>query len=123
MKWLALLGATAVTAGVIVAFSASGSDSSASKESAGVGQVRAGSVASLAQCNDWVAGTEEQRLATVDDIDAQLNQSGADGPTPDLPSDEAYALFERACAEDYAAGFRLYKLYARAGAFSTLLEE
>nr|MBA2522429.1 hypothetical protein [Solirubrobacterales bacterium] len=88
-----------------------------------VGQVRAGSVASLAQCSDWVEGTEEERAATIDDIRAQLNQAGADGPTPDLPSDEAYALFERACANDYAAGFRLYKLYARAGAFSTLLEK
>lgn len=88
----------------------------------GVGQVRAGSFAPLAQCSDWNAGTEEEKLATVDDIQAQLNQAGADGPTPDLPDDEAYDLFERACAKNYAAGFRLYKLYARAAAFAPLTE-
>lgn len=88
----------------------------------GVGQERAGSVAALAQCSDWREGTEEERRATVADIQAQLNQAGADGPTPDLPEDEAYDLFERACANDYAAGFRLYKVYARAAAFSRLGE-
>ncbi len=92
------------------------------REVVGVGQERAGSVASLAQCSDWNEGTEEEKLATVTDIRAQLNQAGADGPTPSLPEQEAYDLFERACANDYAAGFRLYKVYARAAAFSSLSE-
>lgn len=97
-------------------------DAQADGEATGVGQVRAGSVASLAQCSDWNAGSEEERFATVADIREQLNQAGADGPTPDLPDEQAYALFERACANDFAAGFRLYKVYARGAAFSRLTE-
>lgn len=84
----------------------------------GVGQERAGSVAALVQCSDWNVGSEDERWATITDIRAQLNQAGADGPTPDLPDGEAYDLFERACANDFAAGFRLYKVYARGAAFS-----
>lgn len=86
----------------------------------GVGQVRAGSVAQLAQCSDWKAGSEDERLATIADIRNQVNQAGADGPTPDLSDDAAYALFERACSNDYALGFRLYKLYLRAASFGSL---
>ena len=85
----------------------------------GVGQVRAGSVASLAQCSDWVEGSEPERIATVHDIRAQLNQAGSSGPTPDLSDQEAYDLFQRACANNFATGFRLYKLYARAAAFQS----
>jgi hypothetical protein len=94
----------------------------ATAEASGVGKPIAGSVAPLAQCSDWNEGTREERLATIADIRAQLNQAGADGPTPDLPDDEAYALLERACANDFATGFRLYKLYARGAAFSHLAE-
>lgn len=86
----------------------------------GVGQVRAGSVASLAQCSDWNAGSEEERLATIADIRNQVNQTGADGPTPDLSDAAATTLFDRACANDYALGFRLYKLYLRAASFGSL---
>ena len=67
-------------------------------------------------------GHREERLATIADIRAQLNQAGADGPTPDLPDDEAYALLERACANDFAEGFSLYKVYARGAAFSLATE-
>ncbi len=97
-----------------------GEDGSGGGDAAGVGQARAGSVASLAQCSDWNEGSEEERLATVTDIRAQLNQAGADGPTPDLPDEQAYDLLQRACANDFAAGFRLYKIYARGAAFSRL---
>lgn len=102
------------------ALSACGGTASGDEAVSGVGQERAGSVAALAQCSDWNAGSEAERQATIADIQAQLNQSGADGPTPSLPVDEAYALFERACANEYAAGFRLYKVYARGAAFSRL---
>jgi hypothetical protein len=114
------VGALAVAALVL---GACGNDTPApSDQATGVGQVRAGSVASLAQCSDWNVGTEEERLVTIADIRAQLNQAGADGPTPDLPDAEAYSLFERACSNEYAAGFRLYKIYARAAAFAPLAE-
>lgn len=89
-------------------------------ETQGVGAVRGGSVAPLAQCTDWNAGEEDAKMATIADIRAQVNQAGADGPTPDLPDDEAYDLFESVCANDYAAGFRLYKVYIRAAGFAPL---
>ena len=86
----------------------------------GVGSIRAGSVAQLAQCSDWNDGTRAERLATIADIRAQVNQAGADGPTPDLTDDDAYALFQRACSNEFAVGFRLYKLYLRAASFGAL---
>ena len=87
----------------------------------GVGMVRAGSSAALAQCSDWLVATDEQKQQTVDDIYNQLNQAGADGPTPDIPDDaDAHEFFDRACANDYAGGFRLYKIYARSAAFSNI---
>lgn len=116
---LAPVAATLVAA----ALAGCGDDAQADREVTGVGQPIAGSVAPLAQCRDWEAGDEEEKLATIADIRAQLNQPGADGPTPDLTDREAYDLFERACANDYASGFRLYKIYARGAAFSSRLGE
>lgn len=123
MKLLAAIAVAAVAAVALIVAVAGGSEGADPPEEAvGVGQVRAGSVAPLAQCSDWVEGTVEEREATVDDIQAQLNQPGADGPTPDLPDEKAYEVFEAACGQDYAVGFRLYKLYARAAAFGTIVE-
>lgn len=85
-----------------------------------VGPVRAGSIAQLAQCSDWNEGTREQRLVTIGDIRNQLNQTGADGPTPDLSDEDAYSAIQNFCRQDFAVGFRLYKLYARAAAFAPL---
>lgn len=113
---------SSLLAAAAVALTACGEAASGDEPISGVGQERAGSVAALAQCSDWNAGSEEERLATIADIQAQLNQAGADGPTPDLLNDEAYDLFERACANEFAAGFRLYKVYARGAAFSRLGE-
>jgi hypothetical protein len=116
-------GARAGLAACAVALVACGQvDTPTETKPIGVGEYRAGSYAPLAQCSDWNEGTEEEKLATVADIRAQLNQAGADGPTPSLPENEAFDLFERACANDYATGFRLYKVYARAAAFSSLAE-
>lgn len=117
---LATLLAVALGVGACGGESEAAGGATSAPEATGVGQVRAGSVASLAQCSDWNAGSEAERLATIADIRGQVNQAGADGPTPDLNDDDASALFERACANDYAAGFRLYKLYLRAASFSAL---
>ena len=114
---LAVVTAVAVA---IAAFGTGGSEGSESPSVAemGVGQYRAGSVAALAQCEDWIGGTDEQKQVTLDDIQNQMNQAGADGPTPDLPDDEAIAILDNTCSQSYAAGFRLYKIYARSAAFA-----
>ncbi len=46
----------------------------------------------------------EARLGSLQDTTTRI---------PALPDDRAYAVFENACADRFAAGFRLYKLYAR----------
>ena len=86
----------------------------------GVGELRAGSVAPLAQCRDWRAGSVEQRRATIQDIRRQINLQDTPTRIPELSDRRAYAVFQQACAEQFAAGFRLYKIYARAAAFQSL---
>lgn len=83
---------------------------------------RVGSVAPFAQCRDWSAGSVEERFATIEDIGQQLSSEGAAADSPPIPDDEAYEVLERACANEFAAGFRLYKLYARAAAFRDIAE-
>lgn len=85
-----------------------------------VGEMTAGSVASLAECRDWTGADTGERLATIADIRSQMNleDSGIDAPA--LTDEEAGELFDGACAPSYAAGFRLYKLYARGVGFVEL---
>jgi hypothetical protein len=81
---------------------------------------RAGSSAQLAQCSDWNEGTEAQREVTVEDVRLALNQAHSGGPTPSMSVQRTYDVFESACSNSYAAGFRLYKIYAHAAAFGNL---
>jgi hypothetical protein len=69
----------------------------------------------LADCSDWNEATEEARLRTI----RQIRQFAA-GPVPSaggggavIANDAAAQLFETTCANDYARGFKLYKLYSR----------
>lgn len=87
----------------------------------GVGRVRVGSVAPLAQCRDWLAGDEAERLATIEDIRAQINTGDPGVQNATLTDEQAYGVFDGACRHDFAAGFRLYKLYFRAAAFEPVL--
>lgn len=87
----------------------------------GVGGVRVGSVAPLAQCRDWLAGDEAERLATIEDIRAQINTGDPGVQNATLTDEQAYSVFEGACRHDFAAGFRLYKLYFKAAAFEPVL--
>jgi hypothetical protein len=115
------LVAAAVAAALCLALGSCGEDEADGADAANpVGPYRAGSVASLADCADWNGGGEPEKLATIDDIQAQVNQAGADGPTPDLPDDEAVDVLDGICANDYAVGFRLYKIYVRAAGFAPL---
>jgi len=72
-------------------------------------------------CTDWNRGTVDQRRGTV----VQL-RNFAGGPVgssagiqngPVLDDDRAYNLLQSYCANSFARGFKLYKLYERAAAF------
>jgi hypothetical protein len=97
---------------------ATGSSSSAKP----VGDPVGGSVAALAQCRDWNAGTEAEKQATIADIRSSLTLQSQEKSGTALSDERAYEVFERYCAEDFAQGFRLYKLYAQAAAFAPLSE-
>lgn len=122
----AVLGLVAVLLGgiAIVAFAGGGDDPGSDDDfeiAAGVeplGEIRAGSVASLVDCDDWSAGTEERQQATVVDIRQQLSSGGTIEGRPSLTDPEAFDLFERACAEEFTGAFRLYKVFYQANAFA-----
>ena len=88
-----------------------------------LGQELAGSVAPLAQCRDWVKGTEEEKRATIADIRSQINLESNTVEAPELDEDRAFEMFENACSNQFAQGFRLYVLYARATGFGPLAED
>ncbi len=88
-----------------------------------VGDPLVGTVAPLAQCKDWRAGTREERLATIDDIQEQVNLQDSAVKTPKLPDATAYRVLDTTCRRTFATGFRLYKLYARAATFAALSEK
>jgi hypothetical protein len=114
----ALLPALAPLAAIAMAGCGSGDGRSGDVQ--GVGPARAGSSAALATCRDWRAGSADERLATIADL--RIYVEGDDGREPALDDTDAYDLFERACTHDYAAGFKLYKVYARGAAFSGFAE-
>jgi hypothetical protein len=81
---------------------------------------RIGAPTQLVQCDDWKAADVRERYGTIELIrgfaGGRTGSPAGTGAT--IEDDEAYELFERWCAESYAGGFRLYKLYPRAAAFS-----
>lgn len=74
----------------------------------------------LADCTDWKRGSVEERVGTIaairDFTGGHVAGSQASGTV--LPDDRAYDLFENYCENEFARGFKLYKLYGRAAAFS-----
>lgn len=121
--------AAALLLGLAPGVAACGGDSAAERAAAEraarerakpLGPLLAGSVAPLAQCRHWVGGSRIRKLATIDDIRAQVNRRDTGISTPALSDEEAMGLFDRACANGYARGFRLYVLYARAAGFAPL---
>jgi hypothetical protein len=75
----------------------------------------------LANCADWRSSSVAERLGTV----RQLREF-AGGPVgsselkqgPVLDDKQAYELLQRYCAQPFARGFKLYKLYVRAAGFA-----
>lgn len=86
----------------------------------GVGQSIGGSVAPLAQCRDWRRGSVEARRATIEELRGQLTPQTSENEDSGLPDREAYELFERVCAQKYAAAYRLYRLYIHRAGFKPL---
>jgi hypothetical protein len=74
-----------------------------------------------ADCTDWRRGTTIQRRSTV--IRLRKFAGGPVGSSagiqngPVLDDDRAYDLLQSYCANHFARGFKLYKLYERAAAF------
>ena len=84
----------------------------------------------LADCDDWNQANTEQRLGTIREIKGFAGGPviGNSGSAPQgtgrvLDDKQAYDLFNRYCAEDFARGFKLYKLYERAAAFAGHAEQ
>ena len=105
---------------LIVALAATGCGAGDEGEAEPVGQELGGSVAQLAQCRDWVAASDEQKLATIEDIRSQVNREDAGVAASALSDDEAMEVFENGCDETRALGYRLHVMYARAAAFKPL---
>lgn len=114
--------AIAAAAALALGAGACGADEDAAKKAEPVGDPRAGSVAQLAECSDWAAGSREERAATVEVIKSAINLEDGTGETPELSDDAAYRVIDATCAEDFAASFRLYKVYARATSFASFAE-
>jgi hypothetical protein len=79
----------------------------------------------LADCNDWNQANTEQRLGTIKQLKdfaggpvVGNNASSPSGRGSVLDDKQAYDLFNRYCEESLARGFKLYKLYERAAAFT-----
>jgi hypothetical protein len=74
----------------------------------------------LASCDDWNAGSVNERLGTIAEIENYVGGpvSGTASTGPVLDTQQAYDLFENTCSASFASAFRLYKLYARAAAFT-----
>lgn len=74
----------------------------------------------LVACHDWNNASSSERLYTLKQI-----RDFAGGPVGEpagrgaiVDDDDAYDLFERYCASDFADAFKLYKLYVRYAAFA-----
>lgn len=115
------VGLTVALAAALALAACGGGEEQPTADPPGVGQSRAGSVAQLASCADWREGSVDERLATIDQVRSQVNPDGAP-EVPSLSDEDAYEFFERACAPEYADGFRLYKLYNRGASFNSLAD-
>jgi len=79
----------------------------------------------LADCSDWHVANKASRELTIlrlrsfygSDVTAG-NAGGQHGSGSVLENRRAYQLFEKSCAQPFAAAFKLYKLYGRAAGFS-----
>jgi len=84
-------------------------------------RIGAGALSGAAQadCRQWNDASYRQRQQVVEQLGRISNRGNYPGQRgAKLPDDKAYDVLEGACKRDYAAHFRLSKLYSRALAFS-----
>jgi hypothetical protein len=78
----------------------------------------------VADCEAWRDAGVRDRYAMLESLRAfagdRTGSPAGHGAT--LDDEDAYDLLERSCEASYAQGFKLYKLYTRAAAFSGLRE-
>jgi hypothetical protein len=79
----------------------------------------------LADCDDWNQADVSERLGTVEQLrDFAGGPTGSPAGHGNVLSDKrGYEVMENWCANDFARAFKLYKLYTRAAAFSSLIPE
>ena len=74
-----------------------------------------------ANCSDWERGPVDQRHSTVIRLrkfaGGPIGSSAGIQNGPVLNDEQAYELLQSYCANRFARGFKLYKLYERAAAF------
>ena len=101
----------------------SSSDSKPSVAAAGGLQPAPGVGESIrsANCTDWERGPVDQRHSTVIRLrkfaGGPIGSSAGIQNGPVLKDEQAYELLQSYCANRFARGFKLYKLYERAAAF------
>ena len=99
---------------------AAAAQAAATPEVTPVGDEVTGSVVQYADCDDWNAGSEPARRATVEKLRGQLTPTQSKDARSPLSDERAYEILEKACSPDYAGSLRLYKLYARAQGYAPL---
>jgi hypothetical protein len=112
----------AVLLGIAAALGGCGSGGSPSVPVEGI---NVGEAIGLADCADWNQASTKQRLGTIRELrgfaGGQVVGGGADpqsGTGAVIDDEKAYDLFQNYCGNELARGFKLYKLYERAAAFS-----
>jgi hypothetical protein len=104
---------------VAIGLGACGDDSSSGTPAGELGGPAIDAPLQLVDCTDWEEASTDERLGTIAQIRNWVGgPSGNGGRGAVIDDDEAYDLMEGFCGEEFARGFRLYKLYARAAAFT-----
>jgi hypothetical protein len=109
---------------IAVVVCAAGCGGSSGEPQAGAGP-NVGQPIRLADCDDWNQANTEERLGTIEQLEGFAsgpvvgnNASSPSGTGSVLDDKQAYDLFNRWCEQSFAQGFKLYKLYERAAAFT-----
>jgi hypothetical protein len=119
MTPMRLVAAIGTAAAIASAAAGCGGSTPSDASDLGVGGSLAAPI-NLADCTDWQEASVDERLRTIEQIREFVGGpvSGAGGRGVVLDDEKAYDLFENYCENEFARGFKLYKLYSRAAAFS-----